>query len=203
MNSNIPFYVASYLGIFIPALVAMTGLLSVIFVVAVKQIRQIRKLAASVLPATPENQDRSRNRRLSRRTTMTKELKATKSIFIVYFAFVIVWFPNTILHMLIFYDPSFVPTKSIWYTFFDVLPVLNTCINPLIYSFFNKQFREALMYTWRKVLVSAHITDTYLSRDQQTDIVGRHGRESTTIGNPFAIRAAESKLLTVTNTGGR
>ena len=166
----------------------MSILLFHIFGIAMRQVRQIRKLTVAATPTlnTPENPNRTRQRRFSKRTTMAKELKATNSIFIVYIAFIMVWLPNTVLHMLVFFQPTFHVTKTMWYTFFDVLPVLNTCVNPLVYSFYNRQFRESLLYTWRKMLVRLRITDNYLSRDQQTKRTSNRV-SADTIGNPYAI----------------
>jgi len=192
VNTNIKYYQASFLGIFIPAQTVMTVLLSKVFFIAVQQSRQIRKLAVSTpSPMTPENPNRTEHRRFSKRTTMVLELKATKSIFIVYIAFIIVWLPCTIIHMLQLFDQSFrMPPKlwkRIWFTFYDVLPVLLTCVNPFIYGFFNKQFCKALQYVRRKLMVKANLTDTYLSREQQTKRIGQTGGSPTIFGNPYAI----------------
>ena len=135
-------YLTSFLGIFTPALILMSGLLSVVLFVAVKQVRQIRKLTVVSTPPTlltPQSTPRVQNRRLSKRSNVAHELKATKSIFIVYVAFIIVWLPNTVLHVIFMFTKNFKVPKAIGYIFFDILPVVLTCVNPLIYSFYNSE----------------------------------------------------------------
>lgn len=80
-----------------------------------------------------------------------RELKATKTIAIVIGAFIVCWLPSFILIVMSFwcvscFDP-FITNRALSFAiriiFVFVLPVMNSSLNPLIYSLFNKEFRSA------------------------------------------------------------
>lgn len=80
-----------------------------------------------------------------------RELKATKTIAVVIGVFIVCWLPGFILIVLSLWCKScfepFVKSKdlslSIRIIFVFVLPVMNSSLNPLIYTVFNKEFRLA------------------------------------------------------------
>ena len=80
-----------------------------------------------------------------------RELKATKTIAVVIGVFIVCWLPAFIVIVLSLWCEScfkpFVDNKdlslSIRIIFVFVLPVMNSSLNPLIYTVFNKEFRLA------------------------------------------------------------
>ena len=91
---------------------------------------------------------------------LRKEIHATKSVAIVYLAFCVCWMPCCVITTINHVDETFfqrllINNKSlfliIYYTFVDILPLFNTMLNPLIYSFSNAQFRSAVQQVWKKL----------------------------------------------------
>ena len=80
-----------------------------------------------------------------------RELKATKTIAVVIGAFIVCWLPGFIMIVLSLWCKAcfkrFVENKdlslAIRIIFVSVLPVMNSSLNPLIYTLFNKEFRQA------------------------------------------------------------
>ena len=80
-----------------------------------------------------------------------RELKAAKTLGIVVGVFVVSWLPFFIILLLAFWCPSCLdPMRenkrlglSLKIIFIYVLPQLNSCMNPVIYTVFNKEFRKA------------------------------------------------------------
>lgn len=80
-----------------------------------------------------------------------RELKATKTIAVVIGVFIVCWLPSFIvIVMSLWCEPCFDPfitnralSYAIRITFIFVLPVMNSSLNPLIYTLFNKEFRSA------------------------------------------------------------
>ena len=96
--------------------------------------------------------------------SLSKELQATKSVAIVYLAFCVCWLPSCIITTIIHADKTYFrhlqqenPTMflPIYYVFIDILPLVNTMVNPIIYSFSNKQFRSGVVCLWRKIVREA------------------------------------------------
>lgn len=80
-----------------------------------------------------------------------RELKATKTISVVIGVFIVCWLPAFILIVMSFWcsvcfesfqkSPTLAQVVTI--PFISVLPVMNSSLNPLIYTVFNKEFRAA------------------------------------------------------------
>ena len=91
------------------------------------------------------------------KSRLRKEIKATKTIVLVFLAFCLCWLPGLIFTMMHYIDErSFVklgPTTTavLYFAFVDIFPVINTMVNPIIYSFSNTHFRNSLEDVWRKL----------------------------------------------------
>ena len=91
------------------------------------------------------------------RNRLGKEIKATKTIVLVFFAFCLCWLPGLIFTIIVFIDKGFfqnlnaTTTAILYFTFIDIFPVINTTVNPIIYSFSNTHFRNCLQDVWKKL----------------------------------------------------
>ena len=101
-----------------------------------------------------------------RKGSLHAEIKATKTVAIVYLAFCLCWLPSAIFIIITFFDDGYFMTlpkntaRAIWFTFVDILPMVNTMVNPIIYSFSNTQFRNAVQDVWRKFMGKASKRDS-------------------------------------------
>lgn len=149
-NENYFYYAVSFV-IYLFIFVVITGTYCTILSVALGQIKAIEKnekITSRLLVVNDEDKEKFKKKRKS----IKRELKATKSVAIVYLAFTICWMPSAVINIiLLFNNDYFLPMQQtnksmflfIYYFCVDVLPIFNTMVNPIIYSFANKQFRKA------------------------------------------------------------
>ena len=173
LNENYNFYAASSFGIYITVLIVITTAYVFILHVALEQIRAIEKTEVSFQSAllkpsdslnvngagrSPDNNEKIKKRR---KRKLNRELRATKSVAIVFLAYVICWLPLYVINIILLVDKShFLELRMndievfffIYYAFVEILPAVNTMINPFIYSFSNKQFRDAFKRILAKTL---------------------------------------------------
>ena len=152
-NENRYFYAFAYFAIYLPSLCAMTIIYLVIMRIAVMHAKAIALQKQKCIPhACQENITKKRSRLF--------EMKTTKTVAMVYCAFIICWLPSCIINVIIFFDQNVFPKlkkshnglfKFMFYAFIEILPVLTTALNPFIYSFSNKHFRLAFKETLRKL----------------------------------------------------
>jgi 7 transmembrane receptor (rhodopsin family). len=179
LNDNYNYYAASSFGIYVTVLIIITSTYFTILHVALKQIQAIEanqvpsRVDTSMLCAgkdSPTSQERLNKRR---KRKLTREIRATKSVAIVFLAYVICWLPLYVINIIILIDSNHFPKMLyndpglflfIYYTFVEILPALNTCVNPFIYSFSNTQFRDAFKLILSKTLglkLNLHTRDDF------------------------------------------
>lgn len=177
-NRNTLFYMVASIGFYIVPLVVMTFTYFMILKIAISHIRAIESTQVSTISSPDSNtlslsstsfqgannnnynknnmhQKKRKENRLRR-----KELKATKSVAIVYMAYVTCYLPSIIINILLELDRKQVdrlrPNKHlflfIYYFFILLLPRIGTMINPIVYSFSNKQFRQAFRSVYNRML---------------------------------------------------
>ena len=172
VNENHIFFVVSFCGIFVPVLIIMTCTYIRILHIALTQIRKTERSTTIISVSSSSSQTdqncEKRRRRSSKVNLVIRELKATKSIATVYVAFCVCWLPSCVFHLILLSTKGFHLSKTLWFIFIDILPVVSTSVNPFIYAFLNKEFRNAVQYIWRKLLVQTKLRDSYLTR-KQTD----------------------------------
>ena len=122
-----------------------------------------------------------------------KDLKATRTIFIVVSTFVVCWGPFFTLFLINQYQPSALKSSgNKTYTllaviFFILLPSANSFFNPIIYACFDKVYRRS----FRKILLKLVGKTEYLASQEEY------------YGGPRATRVSRSVLeLTVVQSGG-
>lgn len=144
MNNSYMF-AASYIGIFIIPLFITTIIYSSVLYVAFTQIKAINTTTVTSRNFSSSPTDA---KRLKAKEKRQKEWKATKSIGSVYICYFMCWFPLFVINMISLYKPTAFRTLTrsqrlaLIYICVDILPSLNTMLNPLIYSFGNKYFRD-------------------------------------------------------------
>ena len=138
VNMNVTFATTFLTLVYFVPLTIMGIVYSAILRTARRQVREIKELQVSL--RFKENKKRARER------------KATKTLAIIYGAFVICWLPNCILNIASYRCPECFKSLReknktlfmiILITFVEVLPPLNSTMNPFIYAIFNRQFRAA------------------------------------------------------------
>ena len=86
------------------------------------------------------------------RKSVRREFKVTKTIAIVLLTFTLCWAPFFIVFTIQQYDMSIVRhiPDVLFYLIFMILPNVNSTLNPIIYAYFNTEFRIA----FKKIVVS-------------------------------------------------
>ena len=180
VNNNRIFYVVSFLGVYLIPLAIMTFTYSMILKIALTQIRAIESTQVIVqnnTEASPSSDADLRKERMKR--IRRKELRATKSVGIVYLSFLVCWMPLFVIVIILEFDPQFFPGLQgtnmnlflfVWYGLIQILPAVNKMINPVIYSFSNKLFRKGFKTTYNKLLQRFDLQREQLdnSRTQRT-----------------------------------
>ena len=169
MNDNSVYFFCLYSITTILPLIIMAVLYTIIMKIALKQVRTI----ATLVPADLKDATKVMGERRRR------EIKITKTLAIVYGAFVVSWLPVTIITISSIlcpkcykgfrenYEKAFYIILTI---FVETLPPVNSCINPFIYVIFNEQFRKATKVLIFKILKQPHFEEhtlrTFSKRNQ-------------------------------------
>ena len=150
-NANKYYFTTLSIVIYMLPMIITIILYLLILDTAKKQSKKIKKLYLS---------DFDSNGKKKPHCLWKKDMKATKTVFIVFAAFTICFLPHFTIIILQYWTKimtSFFHKSPLAYdvvtTIFNtVLPVLNSCINPFIYFIFGCQFRIALKNLMYKVL---------------------------------------------------
>ena len=137
-TDRIYFTAAAALSFFLPLLVVVFCY-SWVFKVALTHAKAIAA------------EDHTAPRKSRLRSFRLRELKASKTLAIVVGVFVVSWLPFFVILMLAVWCPlclapmgeSKALALGLKISFIYVLPSLNSCLNPVIYTAFNKEFRSA------------------------------------------------------------
>ena len=102
---------------------------------------QFKKMQHSIV-STSSKEDKRKHK------SITRDFKATKTLAVVLLTFTICWAPFFIMFTIHQYDPLYLTdlpqdlANGIVYTFYYVLPYINSACNPVIYAYFNSDFRR-------------------------------------------------------------
>lgn len=168
-------------GFFLPLIILVINY-SMVFKVAFTQAKKLQQLksASSMEPAETSDADFSPDPRPSvisigrverkRRKSIVRELKATKTLAIVIGTFIVCWLPFFIIMFVVqFCELCLVNlTQFVAIVFVYVLPLLNSAVNPIIYSSFNSDFRSAFKDIFLRVCIIRG-RDSYTQRSSSGD----------------------------------
>ncbi|XP_029195104.2 dopamine receptor 2-like [Acropora millepora] len=123
-----------------------------------------------------------------------RELKATKTIAVVIGVFIVCWLPGFILIVLSFWcQDCFKPlldnknlSLSIRIIFVFILPVINSSLNPVIYTVFNQEFRMAFSRMLCRGRTPRSAADVEFSVTEQTACATRVKVQTTGKSRPKA-----------------
>ena len=203
-NGNRLFYAVSVAFVYLVPLAVMTVTYCAILHVALSQIRAIEATQVPLRQLNRENSNNSNtgrspngNSRDRKQRRRNKELKATKSVALVYIAFVVCFLPSMILALILQFNPAYFQDLDLTFrqflifTFFEVLPQLNSGLNPFIYSFSNKQFRNAFKRVFYKIIrkyVPPERNDSMITTRTRVD------RNRNNVSTPSSVRTRTSTL---------
>lgn len=146
-NDNKVFYTVANIVAFLSPLVVVIASYSLIFRTALIQFNKMKHLIVS----TSTKEDRRKQK------SVVRDFKATKTLAVVLGTFTVCWAPFFIMFTISQYDPSYLMplpkdvAVAFIYLFFWILPNLNSACNPVIYAYFNAEFRRS----FRKIMWSS------------------------------------------------
>ena len=200
-NINTSYFVASFFGIYIPALIIMTGIYVSIMRTTLAHIRHIKshscvkgkinsivKNTLAMVPIEPIVVDDTIVKQKNDSTSFRKERQATKSVAIIYIAFCVCWLPVCVITTIIHVNRNYFNALreknkhlflTIYYLFHEAFPLVNTMLNPIIYSFSNGQFRSAVLNVARKFLGKPQRRQSQFEPVAYTGRVARTHHQST------------------------
>ena len=179
-QDNINYHVASF-GFYAVVLLVMSVQYVDISQVVLRQIRQIERNTPQYQPSPNFQQSPNDNPGMSinmvrstdqsytpdlkqkcrwpsqLKSRLRREIKATKTIVLVFLVFCLCWLPGTIFTIIDYCDRKFflkldsTTSAVLYFTFVDIFPMVSTMVNPIIYSFSNAQFRSSVEELQRKL----------------------------------------------------
>lgn len=145
MNENEMYFTFHSIFIYFITMIVIVALYLLILKTAIKQNKKIKADTLNCMSGTSQSTN-SQSKRPKK-----QDMKATKTVFLVFAAFTISFLPMFTIIILQYWTNAitkFYETNSLAYhvvmiIFNAVLPVFNSCINPFIYFIFGSQFRRA------------------------------------------------------------
>jgi hypothetical protein len=178
LNINQVFYTVANIVAFILPLVILVMNYVKVFVEALKQFNKMKEM--TTLKCKEEKR---------KHNSIIRDFKATKTLAVVIGTFTICWCPFFFLFTFLQYNPTFlVRLPYPWnYTvisvFFNILPNLNSALNPFIYAYFNNDFRRA----FRKIVTRSFNEPMTSHYEHSGDSTGHNSRRRSSVLSYFLL----------------
>ncbi|KAL9967497.1 hypothetical protein ACROYT_G025736 [Oculina patagonica] len=146
-NDNKVFYTVANIVAFLSPLTVLIASYTMIFRTALAQFNKMKHMIVS----TSTKEDRHKQK------SVVRDFKATKTLAVVLGTFTVCWAPFFIMFTISQYNPDYLMglprgvALAFYFIFFLILPNLNSACNPVIYAYFNAEFRRA----FRKIVWSS------------------------------------------------
>ena len=189
-NRGFVYFMVLFSFVYALPLVFMGGMYLKIMGSALKHIRAID--AQEVVAKQDAKRKDTRKRRM-------KNFRSTKSILVIYGAFIVCWLPNCVMSIHSTLNPKWwrdfrtnnlMLFNFIYYVFAKFLPPLSNTLNPFIYSLLNRNFRIAFKATIYRVLGEE-------ARQRQLDLLSSYHsnrHQSFRRGRSFITKAEKSEV---------
>ena len=155
---NALFYVCAAIFVFIIPVVVAGVLYVIIVFIAIEKIQSTPSVKGEDTSRCDDlSLCQTKGDQVQRRSSSAR---GAKTLMLVFTAWVFCWMPHFLLILVNFWNPLLLADFQMnhgWLSEFvativsDVLPCLNSCINPLIYFFTSSIFRHALKDSWLKL----------------------------------------------------
>lgn len=190
VNRGFVYFMAMFSFVYALPLVLMGGMYLKIMRSALKHIRAIAALEVVA------KQDGKRKDTGKRRM---KNFRSTKSILVIYGAFIVCWLPNCVMSIHSTLNPKWwrdfrknnlMLFYFVYYVFAKFLPPLSNTLNPFIYSLLNRNFRIAFKATVYRVFGKE-------ARQRQLDLLSSYHsnkHQSFRRGRSFTTKAEKSEV---------
>lgn len=171
--------------IYIIPMFITTALYCIILFIAMRQSDIIRKQTTVALNVTNSLRGNNNSNTKQKHRSLRRDLRAAKTISVVFAAYTICWLPHFILVLIsysnstiltIFFHKYPIASDVISTLFHKVLPLLNSCLNPFLYFLLGSNFRSAFKDVVYKFLGKSR----YRSENQMTVYSRKNSRSSST-----------------------
>lgn len=177
-NDNKVFYTMANIVAFLSPLIVLIVSYSLIFRTALKHFNKMKDM----IVGSSSKEDRRKQR------SIVRDFKATKTLAIVLGTFTVCWAPFFIMFTISNYKEDFLDhfpvkvQKAIYYLFFFILPNLNSACNPVIYAYYNVEYRRA----FRKIMCFSceDSSGDYASRRRKSSFTSFFQANLTRRGSP-------------------
>ena len=187
VNGNHYFYLTAFFVLYLIPLGIMGFTYLTILSVAKGQFRAIRATSVLSIGKASDLNGQPDRCKEAKKSQTKRELRATRTVVMVYGAFLICWLPSCLINTIHAFDNQlFIKLRInnpnaflfVSYTFTEILPFLSVAINPFIYNFSSRQFRYGFKVVMLRLFGKHDQLDKLRSRVYESGTSTRASRAS-------------------------